>query len=86
MNEDVFIIGAGFSKAISNHMPTLAELSKDVRPDMDGLFLNHEKPPEEMVDDIEKLLSFLGEDHPWLTKAQQYRNRAAPGIIKHYCK
>ncbi len=75
--KDVFIIGAGFSKAISNHMPTLAELSQDIRQDLDKLFLDHENPPEEMASDIERLLSFLGEDHPWLTKAQQHRNRSA---------
>jgi len=77
MSEDVFILGAGFSKAISEHMPTLAELSEIIRQRMDELFLEKEKPPEEMTKNIEILLSYLAQNHPWLTKAQQLRNKAA---------
>lgn len=75
MSEDVFILGAGFSKAISEHMPTLADLSKSVMPQLEELRLTKDKLPQ--GDNIEKLLSFLAQRHPWLTESEQLRNRAA---------
>jgi len=77
MSDDVFILGAGFSKAISKHMPTLDELSKALKPEVKKLFLAGQEPPEEMSSNIETLLSYLAQDYPWLHPKQQLRNQAA---------
>lgn len=76
--QDLFILGSGFSKAISRGiMPTLSELSAAVGPQIDDIFLPQEKPPKQLLENIEALLSFLATDQPWLPKPHALRNRAA---------
>ena len=73
MNE-VFILGAGFSKAISRWMPLTRDLSKEVTKSYAGSL-----PPEiqSMVEeDFEKALTFLAQQKPWLSEAQNLRHRA----------
>ena len=67
---EVFVLGAGFSKAISSEMPTMAELTRQVRESV--------SLPEGLssVNDFEFLLNYLSLRHPWLTEAQYLRNRA----------
>jgi hypothetical protein len=77
MHKDVFVLGAGFSKAISQDMPILSELSDSIHHKLDGKFLANEMPPSEMTENIEMLLSYLSQDYPWLNEAQKLRNRAA---------
>jgi len=77
MSKDVFILGAGFSKAVSFHMPSLADLSKAIGPQVGNHFTAFGKPPKELFSNIEAFLSYLSEDHPWLTSSQRLRNRAA---------
>jgi hypothetical protein len=72
---DAFVVGAGFSKAISSSMPVLTELSdavvKDLGPDMPKL-------PESLpIEDIETWLSYLADDQPWLSERDNLTNRAA---------
>lgn len=72
---DTFLLGAGFSKAISPHMPTMMELGRSVL----GTF-GHARPPfpASMSDDsFEDWLTYLGSDLPWLDSADQARNRGA---------
>lgn len=76
MSKDVFILGAGFSKAISDHMPTLIELAALLKPKLDNLFQGIERKPIELFNNIESLLSFLADDCPWLAQSQIYRNRS----------
>ena len=69
---DAFLLGAGFSKAISPHMPVLPELSTQVRSTMRSL-----KPPHSALsENIEIWLSYLSQTHPWLTEQDNLRNRA----------
>ncbi len=73
---EVFILGAGFSKAISREMPTTAELSKEV--------LERYKHKEAITPDVrcmieedfEKALTFLAQDKPWLPESENLRHKA----------
>lgn len=67
---DVFILGAGFSKAISPEMPLLNELSREVRNRI-NFPLN-----SRIEDDVELWLTFLSQRHPWLSEADNLRNQA----------
>jgi hypothetical protein len=74
----VFVLGAGFSRAINGHMPTLPELSREVqrrltaenRGDVPGA----ETP---VAKDFEAWLNYLVSAPPWLSDAEKFRNRAA---------
>jgi hypothetical protein len=69
---DVFLVGAGFSKAISSEMPTLQELSEAVAlPRAEG-----SAPSEAEETDFESALTFLAQDQPWLTPGENLKNRA----------
>lgn len=69
---DVFLLGAGFSKAISSEMPTLRELSEAVSlPRAEG-----SAPSETHENDFEVALTFLAQEQPWLTLAENLTNRA----------
>ncbi|MEM2991164.1 MAG: hypothetical protein QXQ02_08295, partial [Halobacteria archaeon] len=64
---EIFLLGAGFSKGISDEMPLLAELSQKVlNPEEADLF----------GQDVEMCLTFLSQSHPWLSEAENLRNRA----------
>ncbi len=69
---DVFLLGAGFSKAVSDDMPLLQELSSQTRGRLSDL-------PESLStvgDNIEIWLSYLSQPHPWLRESENLRNRA----------
>lgn len=69
---DVFLLGAGFSKAVSDDMPLLQELSSQIRLRLSDL-------PESLStlgDNIEIWLSYLSQPHPWLRESENLRNRA----------
>lgn len=57
---DVFLLGAGFSKAISERMPVVKDLG-DLTPGEEN---------------FELALTRLSEDHPWLSPADNLRNQA----------
>jgi hypothetical protein len=70
-----YIVGAGFSKAISSEMPVTSELNTDV------LNLFKDRFPQDykffpVVDDIELLLTYLAEPQPWLAERQTLKNRS----------
>lgn len=71
-SNEVFVLGAGFSKAISDEMPVLTELAECVPGSPPGLDLAPNLRPQE----FESWLSYLSTDQPWLTEAENYRNRA----------
>ena len=79
---DVFILGAGFSKAISSEMPTLAELSERVR---DGLLNYKFRLPVEidnMGDNIEAWMTYLSQRQPWLKEYENDKNRSLDGEMR----
>ena len=78
---DVFILGAGFSKAVSDEMPTLAELSEKVKkrlPDNISLTPNFDNQD----DNIETWMTFLSQEQPWLKQHQINHNRSLAGRIR----
>lgn len=71
----VFILGAGFSKAINDVMPVLGELTKGVE---DALRSRGIEIGDDLsaIGDVERWLSSLAEPAPWLSPAEQLRNTA----------
>jgi hypothetical protein len=72
---DVFLLGAGFSRAVSERMPLLQDLAKHVA----GRLSKDLVPPEvmQMMDEnFAHALSYLEQAKPWLTEADNLRHRA----------
>jgi hypothetical protein len=72
---DAFILGSGFSRGASSQMPTLRELSTQVRGRMspgDRQLVERFEPM-----DVEAWLSYLASDQPWLDEAGRLDHRAA---------
>jgi hypothetical protein len=71
---DVFILGAGFSRAVAKEMPLLADLNtavwSKVQLPEEKMFLNS------FGGNIEMVLTYLSQTHPWLAEAENLRNRA----------
>jgi len=63
---DVFILGAGFSKAISAEMPTLKELSRQILPRQAEALRGF---PDYLYDDAEAALAYLGARYPWKSES-----------------
>lgn len=66
------LLGAGFSRALSEHMPLLPQL---------GDLVLHELEADEFTlapfgDNLEQWLSYLSTDQPWLSDSDNMRNRA----------
>jgi hypothetical protein len=61
---EVFLLGAGFSKAISSQMPLTTELSHQILErftgDIPGVIRSM------IAEDFEKALTFLSQYKPWL--------------------
>lgn len=85
---DTFILGAGFSKAISAAMPLADDLVREIaREDSEQA----EEPDNILLKggpDLERWLSYLSEDQPFLNSVHNMRNRsrffAATGQIGSY--
>jgi hypothetical protein len=74
----VFVLGAGFSRAISSYMPTLAELSREVEERLTAD--NSASVPgagTAVAKDFEAWLNYLVSAPPWLSDADRLRNHAA---------
>src|SRR5205809_2999133 len=84
---DVFILGAGFSHAVSNELPLTRDLFALCRQAM--LKLGAEVLEDKDVMDsyarfgenVETWLTWLGSDQPWLNDIARWRNRAAFGEV-----
>ncbi|WP_328674947.1 hypothetical protein [Streptomyces sp. NBC_00343] len=74
-SEDVFVLGAGFSKAIHASMPLLAGLGDEVRARLGERI--PVLPSRLSSDNFELWLSFLAEEQPWRTEAENLDARAA---------
>lgn len=77
----VYLLGAGFSKAISNAMPVMTALSDAVAPRVkqftprDAAMVPGLGTP--ITKNFERWLSYLVEAPPWLPEPDQARNKAA---------
>jgi hypothetical protein len=73
---DLFLLGAGFSKAICLEMPVLTELSEKVRERREIRDNPHLADTLVLADNIELWLTYLSQRQPWLSEAETLRNRA----------
>jgi len=71
-SDTVFILGSGFSRAFSDAMPTVAELTDRLR----DISLFHESPYDGLLDNPELLLSYLDLAQPWKAPEEILRDRA----------
>ena len=74
----VFVLGAGFSRAINAYMPTLPELSREVQRQLTAE--NRGNVPgvgTPIAKDFEAWLNYLVSTPPWLSDPDRLRNRAA---------
>lgn len=69
--KEAFLVGAGLSRAISDSMPLLRDLSAEVFPEDLRRTLTETLGP-----DFESQITYLAQDHPWMTAAEALRNRA----------
>lgn len=71
----VFILGAGFSKAIHSDMPVLGELGIGVKSTLEsrGIAIG---PDLDAVENVEHWLTLLADPAPWLSSSDQMRNSA----------
>jgi hypothetical protein len=70
----VFVLGAGFSRAVSDHMPMMKNLSTLVAERLQDRDIPG--ADKAVASDFEQWLSFLLDRPPWLSTAEQERNRA----------
>ena len=82
MSNDVFFLGAGFSKAIDGSYPTLKELSEFVdvviKEERNVSIKQHyeNEIPTQLKDNVEALLSYLSADLPWKDGTQKHEDLA----------
>jgi len=71
----VFVLGAGFSKAINTVMPVLGELQTRVQDKLNarGIEISDDL---EAIGDLERWLSLLAEPAPWLSPPEQLSDTA----------
>jgi len=74
----LYLLGAGFSKAISAEMPVLPELIDYIFKARTSTELSwgFENYWPRFGNDFELWLTYLAEDNPWLSEAENTRNRA----------
>ncbi len=71
---ELFLLGAGFSRAVSAGMPLTRELGERLRTAIP--FPDEKQRATAFTDDFEIWLTYLAQPHPWLTEADNLRNRA----------
>ena len=82
---DLFILGAGFSKAIYDSMPTMAELSSAILENGEKVGL----PVAELArldNNIERWMTYLSQSQPWLKTHENDRNKAFAGQLREQIK
>ena len=83
---DLFILGAGFSKAISQDMPTMQELGAQVLDNLEKLGLRVPDELHNLGNDIELWMTYLSQAQPWLQDDEVYLNLATARQIRKQIK
>src|SRR5688572_18361896 len=73
---DVFLLGAGFARAISPTMPLLQDLAARVRKAYRGAGRVPVEVAGMMTENFAHALSYLEQAKPWVTEAENLRHRA----------
>ena len=79
---DVFILGAGFSKAIAMQMPTMVELGAEVRERLAEVPSLSSAIPDSLGDNIELWMTYLSQPQPWLREPDIYLHRSLGGRLR----
>ena len=79
---DVFILGAGFSKAIASQMPTMVELGAEVRKRLVEVTNLSSAIPDSLGDNIELWMTYLSQPQPWLREPEIDLHRSLGGRIR----
>jgi hypothetical protein len=76
MGRRLFMLGSGFSKAMSPKMPVIKELSQKIREEF-GQLPCDPKVCSQFLDDPEGLLTYLYQGMPWKSPEETHTDRAA---------
>ena len=79
---DVFILGAGFSRAIGMQMPTMVELGAEVRERLAQVTGFSSAIPDSLGDNIELWMTYLSQPQPWLREPEVDLHRSLGGRIR----
>ena len=80
---DVFILGAGFSKAIATQMQTMVELGEEVRERLSDEVDLASAIPASLGDNIELWMTYLSQPQPWLREPDIDLHRSLGGRIRN---
>jgi hypothetical protein len=83
---EVFILGAGFSKAISPRMPLTRELTNVVFERFKQQNDISKEVRTMLEEDFEKALTYLANENPWLRESENLRNRALYLDLTHFIR
>lgn len=81
-DQDVFILGAGFSKAIAASMSTMDELGVEVRKRLSNDPNIKSAIPDSIGDNIESWITFLSLPQPWQSESEAHLNRSIAGKVR----
>ena len=81
---DVFILGAGFSKAINQLMPTMEELSTEVIARLKDSPFPIQDTLCQLGNNIEFWMTYLSQPQPWLRDEHHLRNNALATEIRQH--
>ena len=79
---DVFILGAGFSKAIASQMPTMEELGTEVRERLKDFTDISSVIPASLGKNFELWMTYLSQPQPWLSQPEIDLHRSLAGRIR----
>ena len=83
-HNDVFILGAGFSKAINSSMPTMDELSTEVISRIENSPFPIQNTLYQLGTNIELWMTYLSQSQPWLREEHHFRNKALATEIRRH--
>ena len=83
---DVFILGAGFSKAIHHEMPTMDELSSAVRAKLKAISVPVPDALDKLGNNIELWMTYLSHAQPWLKPHENDLNKGFSGHLREQIK
>ena len=92
-NKDVFVLGAGFSRAINSQMPVMSQLTEAVKENIETSELSLPPPlvdsedrGRELENNIELWMTYLSQRQPWLDDSFNQYNLSVATRIRRYIR
>ena len=79
---DVFILGAGFSKAVNDTMPVMHDLTDEILRTIRQRDPAFAKRLEDLGSNVELWMSYLSQNQPWLSEEDIYHNLSMARVIR----